>query len=894
MKLVKSFMFAVCLLIAPGLLLAKGDVKGKIVDAENNEVLPGASVVVKGTNWGTAANSQGEYVIKNLPNGTYTIEASFIGYAPVQQEITVSNGEVSADFSLAISVLLGDELYVVSNRAKERETPVAFSNVTKETMEATLGSQDIPMVLNTTPSVYATMQGGGAGDARVNVRGFDQRNTAIMINGVPVNDMENGWVYWSNWDGVGDATSSIQIQRGLSAVNLAVPSIGGTMNILTDPTALGRSGKLKQEFGSDGLLKTTAAFNSGMLNDRFAFSGVVVRKTGDGLIDATWTDAWAYYFAASYSINRNNRLELYALGAPQRHGQNLYKQNIGAYSHAFASKLIEKGEYDQAALGKFREAGRFYNENWAPVSPSYTAQQAVEDNRFNRFNKGFINERENFFHKPQVNLNWFSSLSNRLSLYNIAYYSGGRGGGTGTLGSLRWNYSGPSRIADWDATIARNAANADGSRGILRNSRNNQWTIGDIMKLEYRTSDALKLTGGVDWRTAEIDHYREVRDLLGGAYYRSTASDFWSEEEQKRGLGDKVNYDFTNTVDWLGFFGQGEYKKGRVTAYGTAGYSAIKYTYVNHFKDDGTGNELRTESDRIGGYQLKGGASYSFNPNTQVFANAGVVSKVSIFDNVINDRDGTKATDPKNEKFISFELGFNVRAMDGKFNTSISAYNTTWKDRAKSIGYRNQDGSEGLVFLTGLNTLHQGIEIETQFQPDRYARFEAAISVANWKHTDDVSGLYKDYGDESGTPDQQYNFFVNGLKVGDAPQTQVVLGASFFPTKGMRAQFVYKYYARHFADWDPFSRTTEDRTQSWELPTANIVDFHASYDLPFKFGVFKPQAFLHIFNLFDTLYIQDATDNSRFNGFDKDHDADDAEVFLGLPRLINLGFNINF
>ena len=72
-------------------------------------------------------------------------------------------------------------------------------------MEIRLGSQDIPMILNTTPSVYTTQQGGGAGDARINVRGFNQRNVAVMINGVPQNDMENGWVYWSNWDGVGDA-----------------------------------------------------------------------------------------------------------------------------------------------------------------------------------------------------------------------------------------------------------------------------------------------------------------------------------------------------------------------------------------------------------------------------------------------------------------------------------------------------------------------------------------------------------------------------------------------------------------------------------------------------------------------------------------------------------------
>ena len=125
-----------------------------------------------------------------------------------------------------------------------------------------------------------------------------------MINGVPQNDMENGWVYWSNWDGVGDATSSIQMQRGLSAVNLATPSIGGTMNIITDPTALEKGGKFKQEVGAAGFVKTTLNYNTGlMVGDKLALSTTLVKKTGDGLIDGTWTDAYAYYVGGSYAVS---------------------------------------------------------------------------------------------------------------------------------------------------------------------------------------------------------------------------------------------------------------------------------------------------------------------------------------------------------------------------------------------------------------------------------------------------------------------------------------------------------------------------------------------------------------------------------------------------------------
>ena len=205
---------------------------GVVKSAETGEALIGANVYLKGTTYGAATNVDGSYKI-TVPGGKYTVVASYVGFESVEEQINLT-GNMEVNFSLK-DYQFSLSVTVIADRAKERETPVAFTNIDKKQIEQNLGSRDIPLVLNTTPSVYATSQGGGAGDARVNIRGFDQRNIAIMINGVPINDMENGWVYWSNWDGVGDATSSIQVQRGLSAVNLATPSVGGTMNIITDP-----------------------------------------------------------------------------------------------------------------------------------------------------------------------------------------------------------------------------------------------------------------------------------------------------------------------------------------------------------------------------------------------------------------------------------------------------------------------------------------------------------------------------------------------------------------------------------------------------------------------------------------------------------------------------------
>ena len=233
-------LIAMMLTLLTPIMLFGQSVTGKVT-SDAGDPLANANIVVVGTDMGTTSDDMGEFTL-DLSVGNYTITATVIGFKPLSTEVEVVEGKVQpVNFVLALNVIELSDVEVLASRADEK-TPVAYSMVTKEDMEVRLGSQDIPMVLNTTPSVYATQQGGGAGDARINVRGFNQRNVAVMINGVPQNDMENGWVYWSNWDGVGDATSSIQMQRGLSAVNLATPSIGGTMNIITDPTSFERGG----------------------------------------------------------------------------------------------------------------------------------------------------------------------------------------------------------------------------------------------------------------------------------------------------------------------------------------------------------------------------------------------------------------------------------------------------------------------------------------------------------------------------------------------------------------------------------------------------------------------------------------------------------------------------
>jgi len=912
MRKLKIFLIVFLSLIFTG-AFAQGIVSGKVIDASYGESLIGSTVVVKGTTTGTVTNVDGTFNLQ-LDAGSYIIDISYVGYDPQEFPVTIVDNQlvnlgkvklVAASFAL-------EGVNIMADRAKERQTPVAISNVSKAEIENQLGGQDLPMIMNNTPSVYATPQGGGAGDARISVRGFNQRNVAIMINGVPVNDMENGWVYWSNWDGISDATSSIQMQRGLSAVNLATPSVGGTMNIITAPAEMEAGASGKFEYGSGNFMKTTISAHTGLINNKFAASVSAVRKVGEGVIDKTYTNAWAYYMGLSYQINKNNRIEAYIMGAPQEHGQNLYKQNVAMYDTEYAKEIGADSAvvyYANKLTTPVSPNGRLYNENWNDVSSSYSGEQYFNGKTHSRYSSNFMNERENYFHKPLANLNWYSQWSDKITSFTTVYWSGGKGGGSGTYGKIQYDYdSEPTRIVDWNSTIEHNLDPAYVSSkggGIIRNSVNNQNTFGALAKVKINFSETFKGQVGLDWRTAKIEHFREVRDLLGLQSYDDsyTRNDF--EDMTNRKLGDKIAYFNTNTVDWLGGYLQGEYTNGTLSAYATVGYSMIKYSYVNHFVANDTlangdpdvnSGELKSNTDWIAGSQIKGGLNYNFSESFSGFANFGFISKVPIFDEVISDANGIVAKDPQNEKFTSYEAGVIYNSFNNKLNVKGNFYYTTWQDRIITRWIQLTQDEDGFAYIKGLDQRHMGIELEANYRIAKVIGVGGVASLGNWKYLNDVNAEIQN---EAGVILDTVNVYAKDLKVGDAPQSQLALWTNIYPVKGLNFQLIWRYNANHYADFNPVDRDDEtDRIQSWKTPSYSVFDMNVNYALPMK-GRVGVDVFAHVFNIFDTFYIQDAVDNSAYNGYkgydgSLSHTANAAEVYLGMPRTFNLGVKISF
>ena len=260
MKNFKNLLF-VALLFMAATVIGQTKISGTIVD-NSNEGLPGASVVIKGTTNGTETNFDGKFTLTSSSESG-TIVISYLGFKTMEISFTGSSDLGSVKLSEDGDILEEVVLRGVVDIAKDRQTPVAKSTIKAAEIQDKLGSQEFPELLNNTPSVYATKSGGGFGDSRITIRGFAQENIAVLINGVPVNDMENGKVYWSNWSGLSDVTTAMQVQRGLGSSKLAISSVGGTINIITKTTDLEEGGSVVSSIGNDGYFKNLASYNTG-------------------------------------------------------------------------------------------------------------------------------------------------------------------------------------------------------------------------------------------------------------------------------------------------------------------------------------------------------------------------------------------------------------------------------------------------------------------------------------------------------------------------------------------------------------------------------------------------------------------------------------------------------
>lgn len=895
---------------------AQTQITGTVIDESTGETVIGANVTIEGQTLGTVTDLDGRFTL-SLNEGKYSVKASMIGYDPQVQDINVKKSPLVLTFKLKSQML--DEVEISADVIKGRQTPVAYANVNALKIQEELGGRDMPMVMNSTPGVYATEQGGGSGDARITLRGFDQRNIAVMVDGVPVNDMENGQVYWSNWDGLADITRTVQIQRGLGASRLAIPSVGGTMNIITKGIDAKRSIILKQEAGNDLMLKTMLSYTSGPLKGGWGVTLAGSRKTGRGFANETWSDLWSYFFKVQKRAG-DHLFSLSASGAPQKHGQRTDRLPMVVYSSELASRL---GINVDSALN----ASGYTTTETGDRGLRYNSQVGI-------LNGEEFNNRVNYYHKPQINLSHFWNKSERFFLSNILYASIGKGGGTRLNSSINRDIE--TGLLKYDSYYQNNSTSIDNlysatenkSNRFMQSSVNNHFWYGLISTANITLDTGLVLTTGLDLRYYRGEHYTEVYDLLGGDYITNT-----SDKNQPYGInyldysmkrkGDKINYHNDGLVFWGGTFAQIELSKQKWNTFFTATFSETGYQRIDYFKkkdlvlpsgevkeqelawgdtvtydgvqytnDSPEARFATTKRKWFPGFTLKSGASYEINRNHTVFVNAGYLELAPKFNNVF-DNANKETKSASQQKVSAVEAGYSLGMK--KVAANLNLYHTIWKN--KPLTYSPTvffNGDAYYYEVSGLDATHKGVEVDLSYKLLKNLEIESIVSLGDWRvNSSDFVMLYDQ---NTLLLEDTIEFSARNIHVGDAAQIQLGGSVRYEPIKNLYIKPRYTWFGKNYANFDLITLVANysssgkllsdyrDR-ESWKLPNYGLLDVHMGYRIEkwkMKFDINGS-----IFNVLDEVYISDAQNGSKFN-------ANTALVYMGPGTRFIIGLRITY
>lgn len=860
---------------------------GQVVD-EQDEPLVGATVKVEGTAVGTSTDVDGYFKL-SVPAGVKSLHVSYIGYKDANVAVKPNMGVIKLE---SASLLLKD-VVVTQSVGKTRETPVAMSTISAEQLEFKLGNSELLEVLKTTPGVYTRSEGGGWGDAKTRMRGFQSENVAMLINGIPVNDMEWGGVYMSNWAGLSDVASSIQTQRGLGATIVSTPSIGGTINITTRTIDVEKGGSVWYGMGNDGMNQIGIKLSTGLMKNGWAVTVLGSRKWADGYVQGTAYEAYNWFVNVTKRINAAHQVGLTAFGAPQWHDQRNYNNGLTIEGwQAVRDYMQGESPYRYNPTFGYRSNGQAYNSN------------------------------HNFYHKPQIALNHIWQINSSSSLSTSFYLSITSGGGRSGLGRtavapdgsktsyssswygasdgvLNMQFRTPEGYYDYAAVERMNAASTTGSNMVMAKQLNSHETYGLISsykkEIDMRNGDKLNLTGGLDLRYYVGHHKTEISDLFGGEYYidnynRSQVQPYNNAEFNKNNtawvyeplhVGDVVNRNYDGFTCQEGVYAQGEYtmldKKLNLVLAGALNNNT--YWRKDFYYYDA--EHARSATKNFIGGTIKGGVNYNIDRNNNVFFNAGYISRAPFFSYGVflsSQRSNITNPDALNEKVGSIELGYGYHSP--KLAIDVNAYYTKWMDRTMSRGEQidpstAKDGSNYYYFaMSGVDARHMGIEVSAKYRPTKWVEFDGMLSLGDWQWDSDATGYFYN---QNGAPLAKLDGTVasgilaedhlhatleqKGVKVSGSAQTTGALGVTFRPFKGFRIGADWTAYARNYSDIYLTSSSLQNGKvlkpgTPWRIPWGNTLDLSASYR--FKLGGIDATLYGNVNNLCSYNYVTQA------------------------------------
>ena len=274
------------------------------VNDSDNRPLPGATVFIKELDKVFLTDDKGQATLQTGLK-QLSLYVTYIGFDPLDTIVLVS-GISNFKLSLKERTFSFDAVELIGTWARDK-TPMTFNNYSREYIEKNNQGQDIPFVLQWTPSVVATSDAGaGIGYTGISIRGSDPTRINVTVNGVPLNDSESQGVFWVNMPDFASSTDNIQIQRGAGSSTNGAGAFGATINLSTQQIERDPYATVTAGVGSFNTRRANVKVGTGLIDGKFSIDARYSKIDSDGYVDRAFSDLESFMVTAAYLGNKSS------------------------------------------------------------------------------------------------------------------------------------------------------------------------------------------------------------------------------------------------------------------------------------------------------------------------------------------------------------------------------------------------------------------------------------------------------------------------------------------------------------------------------------------------------------------------------------------------------------
>jgi len=711
---------------------------GEVRNASSHQVLPGTTLELKELKRFTVTDEGGNYHFERLPGGTYTIEIRFLGFRQKQETITLSENK-EQDFELEESVQMTDEVVVYATRAGEK-SPTTYSSINKQILQKQNFGQDLPFLINWTPSVVTTSDAGnGIGYTGIRIRGSDATRVNVTINGIPYNDSESLGTFWVDVPDIASSSQSIQIQRGVGTSTNGAGAFGASINLQTNTRNDQPYAELLSSAGSFGTFRNTFGFGTGMIDGRWVVDGRVSRIVSDGFIDRAHSDLQSYYFSAGLYA-KGTMLKAISFGGKERTYQSWYgvpQSRLENDIEAMLTTASNEGWNEEQTENLLNSNSRTFN--------PYTYKDQVDDYQQNHYQLHFSQRMGEAF---------TANLS--------AHYTKGKG--------YYEEYRFDDDFSDYGLQPVTIGDSLIESSDFIRR----RWLDNDFYGLTYSLNynvDAWDIILGGAWNRYEGDHYGEV---------------IWSEVSTVP-TGYRYYFNHGDKKDFNSYIKASHQFGSKINGYVDMQIRSIDYVARGV---ESKQNAIDVDKDFLF-FNPKAGLTYLASANQQLYLSYSVGNREPVRDDFVDAPDGKT---PKHETLYNVEAGY--RRTGKIFSLNVNYY---WMDYRNQLVLTGQLNDVGASVRTNVdNSYRMGLEIEGQLRISQNLSLNANFTLSRNKIKDFVEILY-DYGpffDEYTEVRRTYS----NTDISFSPNVIAGSGLTYKPFRNAELTLLTKYVGRQFLD----------------------------------------------------------------------------------------------